>query len=208
MRSEEAKASENFRLRRACRCPAEWSTGGRQNVFRMQQKPHGSCGSPVDPLVSGLVKHPGAPVRRVMVRPDAEDSSARGEERRRKQPRRPGNDALRRGLEGSGTTAVDPGRTGSSVFKSAELSDLVFLRVRGCRAPSAKGRSGCSDAPRPIRPKEHCEHEPHERQRTQRVRKAGGRANRRGGEKSRGRTVPGEASPGHTDLSADAAVGA
>jgi len=31
----------------------------------MQQEPQGSCGSLVDPLVSGLVKHPGAPVRRV-----------------------------------------------------------------------------------------------------------------------------------------------
>jgi hypothetical protein len=33
---------------------------------------------------------------------------------------------------------------GSSVFKSAELSDLVFLRVRGCRAPWTKGRRGAA----------------------------------------------------------------
>jgi len=174
----------------------------------MQQEPHGSCGSLVDPLVLGLVKHPGAPVRSVMVRPDSQDSSARGEKRGRKPLRRSGNDALRRGLESSGTTAVEPERTGSSVKESAELADLVFLRVRGCGAPWTRGRSGCSDAPRPSRSKEPCEREPHERQRTQRVRKAGGRATRRGGEKPRGRTVPGEANPGLTDLSADAAVGA
>jgi len=155
-----------------------------------------------------MVKHPGTPVRRVMVRPDAEDESVRGEERGRKPVRHSADDALRRGLGSSGTTAVEPERAGSSVLESAELADLVFLRVRGCGAPWTRGRSGCSDAPRPIRSKEHCEHEPQERQRTQRVRKAGGRATRRGGEKPRGRTVPGEASPGHTDPSADAAVGA
>jgi len=49
---------------------------------------------------------------------------------------------------------------------------------------------------RPHRSKESGEHEPHERQRTQRVRKAGGRATRRGGEKPRGRMVPGRGRPG------------
>jgi len=52
----------------------------------------------------------------------AEDSSARGDERRRKPPRRSGNDVLRRGLGSSGTTAVEPDRAGSSVFKCVELS--------------------------------------------------------------------------------------
>jgi len=47
---------------------------------------------------------------------------------------------LRRGLGGSGTTAVEPGWKGSSAFESAELADLVFLRVRGCGAPQTKGR--------------------------------------------------------------------
>jgi hypothetical protein len=50
--------------------------------------------------------------------------------------------------------------------------------------------------------------EPQERQRTQRVRRAGGRSNRRGGEKPRGRIVPGEANPGDADPSADVAEGA
>jgi hypothetical protein len=57
-----------------------------------------------------------------MVRPDVEGSSVRGDERERKPPRRSGSDVLRRGLGGSGTTAVEPGRAGSSVFESAELS--------------------------------------------------------------------------------------
>jgi len=99
-------------------------------------------------------------------RPDAEGSSVRGEERGRKPLRRPGNDVLRRGLGSSGTTYVEPDRTGSSVFKAVELSDLVFLRVRGRRAPWTKGRSGRSDASRPCRLKELREREPQERQRT------------------------------------------
>jgi len=101
-------------------------------------------------------------------------------------------------------------RTGraQAPFDAAELSDLVFLRVRGCEAPWIGGRSGCRKASRPPRPKGLREQEPQERQRTQRVRKAGERANRRGGEKPRGRTVPGEANPEHTDLSADAVEGA
>jgi hypothetical protein len=35
----------NFQLRWVCRYLVESYTGRRQNVFRMQQKPHGSCGS-------------------------------------------------------------------------------------------------------------------------------------------------------------------
>jgi hypothetical protein len=35
VRPEEATVSENSRLRGTCRCPAEWSTGRRQNVFRI-----------------------------------------------------------------------------------------------------------------------------------------------------------------------------
>jgi len=76
-------------------------------------------GDPPDP---GQAKHPGAPVRRVMVRPDAEGSSARGDQQGRKPLRRSGMHVLRRGLRGSGTTAVGPGRNGSSVFEAAELS--------------------------------------------------------------------------------------
>jgi len=96
--------------------------GRRQNVFRMQRKPHGSCGSLEDPPVPGLAEDPGVPARRVMARPDAEGRSTRGDQRRRKPLRRPGDHELRRGLEGSGTTAVEPGRAGSSALEAAELS--------------------------------------------------------------------------------------
>jgi len=108
----------------------------------MRQKPHGSCGSHVDPLVSESVKHPGAPARNVMVRPDATGSSAGGELRRRKPSRRRGGDELRRGPEGLGTTAVEPG--GGALKRSGGVgtSDLVFLRVRGCGAPTTNGRGG------------------------------------------------------------------
>jgi len=112
----------------------------------MQQEPQGSCGSLVDPLVPGLVKNPGAPVRRVMVRPDAEDSSARGEERRRKSPRQTGNDVLRRGLGDSGTTAVEPERAGSSALESAELStsyssEFEVVEHRGREGAGVRRRS-------------------------------------------------------------------
>jgi hypothetical protein len=63
-----------------------------------------------------------APARRIMVRPDAEGSSTRGDQWRRKPLRRSGDHELRRGLEGSGTTAVEPGRRSSSFLKDAELS--------------------------------------------------------------------------------------
>lgn len=82
--SRGSRTPENFQLRRACRCLPKSSTGGRQSVFRMQRKPQGSCGSLVDPPVLGLFEDPGAPARSVMVRPDAEGSSARGEKRGRK----------------------------------------------------------------------------------------------------------------------------
>lgn len=146
-------------------CPSGAPEGARTSSG-LQQEPHGSRGSLEDPMVLGLVKRPEAPARSVMVRPDAEGGSARGNERRRKPPRRSGSDVLRRGLGRSGTTAVEPGWRGSSVLASAELSDLVFLRVRGCGAPQTRGRSGCGNAPRPLHSKELREREPQERQRT------------------------------------------
>jgi hypothetical protein len=81
-----SRTPENFQLRRVCRYLPKSSIGGRQSVFRMQRKPQGSCGSLVDPPVLGLFEDPGAPARSIMVRPDAEGSSARGDERGRKLP--------------------------------------------------------------------------------------------------------------------------
>jgi hypothetical protein len=157
----------------------------------MQQKPHGSCGSLEDPPVLGLAEHPGVPVQRVMVRPDAEDSSTRGDQRGRKPLRRPGDHELRRGLAGFGTTAVEPGRTGSSAFEATELSTSYSSESEAVEHCGRRGARGAAMRFWPFRSKEHRKREPHERQRTQRVRKAGGRASRRGGEKPRGRMVPG-----------------
>ena len=162
----------------------------------LQRKPHGSCGSLEDPLVSGLVNDPGMPVRSVMVRPDAEGSSMRGDEWGRKLLRQPGDDVLRRGLAGLGTTAVEPGRKGSSAFESAELSTSYSSEFETVEHRGRRGARGAATRFWPVRSKGPDEQEPHERQRTQRVRKAGGRSNRRGGEKPRGRMVPGRGRPG------------
>jgi len=119
-----------------------------------------------DPLVPGLAEHPEVPVRRIMARPDAEDRSARGDQRERKLLRRPGDDVLRRGLLGSGTTAVGPGRTGTSAFETAELSTSYSSEFE---TVEHRGRRGARDAAtrfRPSRPKELSEREPRERQRT------------------------------------------
>jgi hypothetical protein len=110
----------------------------------MQQQPHGSCGSLVDPLVPGSVKHPGASARLVMVRPDDESGSARGEERRRKPLRRSGSDALRRGLGGSGTTAVGPGWKGSSALESAELSTSYSSEFEAVEHRRQEGAAGAA----------------------------------------------------------------
>jgi len=65
------KPPKTSNLRWACRCPKQESTGRRQSVFAVPQKPQGSSGSPEDPPVSELAKDPGAPTRRGVVRHDA-----------------------------------------------------------------------------------------------------------------------------------------
>lgn len=97
-----------------------------------------------DPSVRGSVKHPEAPVQVVMVRPDGLDESARGDQRGRNLPRRTAGGVLRRGLGGPGTTAVGPGPAGSSACRVCGAFDLVFLRVRGCRAPWTSGCRGAA----------------------------------------------------------------
>jgi len=104
---------------------------------------------------------------------------------------------------GRGTRVV-----GLKRLRACGAFNLVFLRVRGCGAPQTDGRSGHGNVSRPACPKGLRRREPQERQRTQRVRKAGGRGTRRGGERPRGRKVPGVANPGDTDPSADVAEGA
>ena len=78
-----------------------------------------------------------------MVRPDVSGGSARGNERRRKQPRRFGSDVLRRGLGGSGTMAMEPGRMGSSAFESAELPTSYSSEFE---AVEHRRRKGAADA--------------------------------------------------------------
>jgi hypothetical protein len=140
-RLEGANTPENFQLRRACRCLMESSIGRRQSVFRMQQEPHGSCGSPrrsagswtgQTPWGAGSTRY-GSPSRRGLKR-------VRGK-RGRKPLRRSGKHVLRRGVHRPGTTAVEPGRRGSSAFRVRGAFDLVFLRIRGCRAPWTRERS-------------------------------------------------------------------
>jgi len=136
---------------------------------------------------------------------DVEDSSVRGDERGRRPLRRLGSDVLRRGFAGSGTMAMEPGRRGLERQRAPGAFDLVFLRARGCIAPGTSGRGRLRDAAMrrgdaARRPKERRGRKPHERQRTQRVRKARGRSTRRGGEKPRGRTVPGREARGARSL--------
>jgi hypothetical protein len=78
-----------------------------------------------------------------MVRPDAEDSSTRGDQRGRKPLRRLGDHVLRRGLAGSGTTAVEPGRAGSSALEATELSTSYSSEFE---AVEHRGREGARDA--------------------------------------------------------------
>jgi len=78
-----------------------------------------------------------------MVRPDVEDSSARGVERGRKPLRRLVDDVLRRGLGGLGTTAVEPGLAGSSALESAELSTSYSSE---CEDVEHRGREGAAGA--------------------------------------------------------------
>jgi len=129
-------------------------------------EPHGSCGSPEDPLVPGLAKHPVMPARRVMVRPDAEGSSMGGDELGRKPWRQSGNVVLRRGLGGLGTTAVEPGRQGTSANEAAELSISYSSEFEIAGHRGRRGARGAATRLRPDRPKRSFEREPHERQRT------------------------------------------
>jgi len=174
----------------------------------MQQEPHGSCGSLVDPLVSGSVKHPVTPARRAMVRPGAEGRSGRGGQRERKPPRRFGDDVLRRGLGGSGTTAVEPGWTGSSVFESAELSTSYSSEFEAAEHRGRKDAAGAATHHGLPARKSFASENPRSGSGPSVSAKAGGRTTRRGGEKPRGRYVPGEANPGDADPSADVAEGA
>jgi hypothetical protein len=116
------------RLPVAAETPWELRVSRRSAGFRVGRRPWGA-----GPTRHGVR----ASARRV-----AEGSSARGDVRMRKRPPRLGGDALRRGFGGSGTTAVEPGRNGLKRLGVLGAFDLVFLRVRGCRAPRMKGRSG------------------------------------------------------------------
>jgi len=145
--------------------------------------------------------------------PDAEGSSERGDEPGRKPWRRRGDDVLRRGFAGSGTTAVEPGRRGLKRLGVLGAFDLVFLRVRGCIAPGMNGSSGSLGAAMrqggTARPSERVS-------RAKTPRAAADLAcpqGRRGINPSRGRETPrtegvGPGGPRQADPSADVAEGA
>jgi hypothetical protein len=107
------------------------------------KEPHGSCGSLEIRWFPGRSNALGRRPESVMVRPDASGRSARGNQRRREQPRRSGSDVLRRGLGGSGTMAMEPGRTGSSAFESAELPTSYSSEFE---AVEHRRRQGAADA--------------------------------------------------------------
>jgi hypothetical protein len=178
----------------------EEGIGRRQSVFRVPQKPHGSCGSLVDPLVRESVEDPGAPARCVMVRPDATGRSAGGDGADESPCHGSGMTGFVEGLESPGTTAVEPEREGSSVFPTEEAVDHALARVRGRRAPEPGRRSGHGDVSRPPPPKGRSSRNPRSGSGPSvPARPEGG--SRRGSEKLRGRTVAGEATPRTTDLS-------
>jgi len=120
----------------------------------MQNEPQGSCGSLVDPLVRGPLEDPEVPVRRIMVRPDAEDEAREGTSGDESPCVGSRMMCFEGGLLGSGTTAVGPGRTGTSAFEAAELSTSYSSEFE---TVEHRGRRGARDAAtrfRPSRPKE------------------------------------------------------
>jgi len=118
------------------------------------------------------------------------------------------DDVLRRGASrswnhGRGTRAARLKR-----HETGGASDLLFLRGGRTERPATDGLHGTQRCA-PAFPRERTEKpEPQERQRASCAREAWGGENRRGGEKPRGRTVPGEANPGHADPPALVAGGA
>jgi hypothetical protein len=108
-----------------------------------QRKPHGSCGSPVDPLVLALVKDPAVPGPTRHGSPRRRGYEHERGLRGRKPLRRCGSDGLRRGLGSSGTTAVGPGQGRLKhlgvcgafrprIPQSSRLTSTVDERVQGC----------------------------------------------------------------------------
>jgi hypothetical protein len=69
-------------------------------------------------------------------------------------------------LQDSGTTAVGPGRMGSSALEAAELSTSYSSEFETVEHRGREGARGAATRLWPRRPKGSCEREPHERQRT------------------------------------------
>jgi hypothetical protein len=145
-------------------------------------------------------KDPGAPVRVVMVRPDDAEGSAGGDDAGESPRHGSGMTGFEEGLRESWDHGHGTRACGLKRLREFGAYDLLLARAEGRGASESEGRGGRGDASRPSRSKGPPESEPQERQRTQRVRMAGERANRRGSERLRGRTVAGEANPRHTDL--------
>jgi len=188
--------------------PAEWSTGRRQNVFRIAAR------TPWELRISRRSAGLGT-----------------GERPWGADPKRHGSPRLLRVRAREGTSGCESSRDGPWMMcfegGSVTLGPRPWNQGGRAQVPSSRrsfrpripqssrlwstadeGAQGCGNASRPSHSKESHESEPQERQRTQRVLEAGGRRTRRGGEKPRGRNVPGVANPGHADPSADVAEGA
>ena len=205
---EGARAPENFHLR-----PGMPVLGGAMHRKAPERLPE-AARTPWEPRISRrsagfrIGETPWGAARRGMVRPAAEGESARGDQWRRKPPRRSGDGVLRRGTSGVlGPWPRNQDGRAQALWSLRSLRPRIPQSKRpmstvGERAQGMRRRIPASPSERT------SESKPQERQRTQRVRKAGGSETRRGGEKPRGRSVPGEANPGHADLSADVAEGA
>jgi len=174
----------------------EEGIGRRQNVFRVPQEPHGSCGSLVDPLVPELVERPwgAGPMRHGSPRRLGE-KRGRGRCGRESVPRL-GDDGLRRGARES----WDHGR-GTRTRRLKRLSDEGSGRPRA-RKSSRTARAGAGTTQRTRRrvtasaSERTFEQKPQERQRAQRARETGRR------EPSRERETPrtdrgGRGNPAH-----------
>ena len=96
-----------------------------------------------DPLVSEPVDDLGAPARCVMVGPDASGKSAGGDGEDERPRHGSGMTCFEEGLGSPGTTAVGPGREGSSVLESPSRT-ASCSRERG--EPTRRSREDAADA--------------------------------------------------------------
>jgi len=115
---------------------------------------------------------------------------------------------LRRGLESSGTTAVEPGRRSSSAFEAAELSTSYSSEFEAVEHRGRKGRETCGNVRRPCVRKSYSSGNPMSGSGPSVSARREGEQTVEGARNPEDGLVPGLECPGHTDLSAEVAEGA